>query len=240
MSDGKTTSPLRGAFFVASGIFLSRIAGLVRSRVTAHFLGTSDAADALSAAFRIPNLLQNLFGEGALSASFIPAYAALHQRDPKRADQLAGAVGAALALGVSVLVVLGILTAPWLVELVAPGFEGAKRELVVRLVRILFPGIGLLVLSAWCLGVLNTHRRFFLSYAAPVLWNSAIIAALLWGGRLGDPTQVAVWAAYGAVAGSFLQFLVQVPVVFRVAPELTHRHAGVGAEVRDVFRHAVP
>ena len=208
--------------------------------MTAHFLGTSDAADALLAAFRIPNLLQNLFGEGALSASFIPAYASLHERDPKRADQLAGAVGAALALGVSILVAFGVATSPWLVDLVAPGFTGAKRELVVRLVRILFPGIGLLVLSAWCLGVLNTHRRFFLSYAAPVLWNGVIITALIWGGLTGDAERVAVWAAYGAVAGSLLQFLVQVPTVLRVAPELTHRHAGVGTEVREVFRHAVP
>ncbi|HVX88500.1 MAG TPA: murein biosynthesis integral membrane protein MurJ, partial [Gemmatimonadales bacterium] len=212
----------------------------MRSRATAHFLGSSDAADALAAAFRIPNLLQNLFGEGALSASFIPAYAALHQKDPKRADQLAGAVGAALALGVSVCVVIGVLGTPWLVDLVAPGFDGAKRDLVVRLVRILFPGIGLLVLSAWCLGVLNTHRRFFLSYVAPVLWNGAIIAALIYSGVRVDAEGVAVWAAWGSVAGSALQFLVQVPTVLRVAPELTHRHSGVGQEVREVFRNAVP
>jgi putative peptidoglycan lipid II flippase len=193
----------------------------------------------VAAAFRIPNLLQNLFGEGALSASFIPTYAGLHARDPKRADQLAGAVGAALGLGVSLLVVIGVLGSPWLVDLVAPGFEGEKRDLVVRLVRILFPGIGLLVLSAWCLGILNTHRRFFLSYAAPVLWNGAIIAALVWhGGGTGD--SVAIWAAWGAVVGSFLQFAVQVPTVLRVAPELTHRHAGIGDEVREVFRRAVP
>lgn len=145
-----------------------------------------------------------------------------------------------MALAVSVLVLVGVLTSPWLVDLVAPGFEGEKRELVVRLVRILFPGIGLLVLSAWCLGVLNTHRRFFLSYAAPVLWNGAIIAALIWGGKSGVAETVAIWAAWGAVAGSGLQFLVQIPTVLRVAPELTHRHGGVGEEVRDVFRHAVP
>jgi putative peptidoglycan lipid II flippase len=213
---------------------------LVRSRATAHFLGSSDAADALAAAFRIPNLLQNLFGEGALSASFIPAYAALHAKDPKRADQLAGAVGAALALGMSVLVLLGVLGAPWLVDLVAPGFDGSKRELVVRLVRILFPGIGLLVLSAWCLGILNTHRRFFLSYAAPVAWNGAIIAALVYGGLRGGPDAIAIWAAWGAAAGSLLQLLVQVPAVLALAPDLRHGGAEVQAEVRTVFRNAVP
>jgi putative peptidoglycan lipid II flippase len=145
-----------------------------------------------------------------------------------------------LALAVSVLVVIGVTATPLLVDLVAPGFEGAKRELVVRLVRILFPGIGLLVLSAWCLGVLNTHRRFFLSYAAPVLWNGAIIAALIWSGVRVGGDEIAIWAAWGAVAGSFLQFIVQIPTVLAVAPELTHRHSGVGAEVKDVFRQAVP
>lgn len=154
---------------------------------------------------------------------------------------MAGAVGAVLALGVSALVVVGVLGSPWLVDLVAPGFDDAKRDLVVRLVRILFPGIGLLVLSAWCLGVLNTHRRFFLSYAAPVLWNGAIIAALIYGGvQGGGGDVVAVWAVWGSVAGSLLQFLVQVPTVLKVAPELTHRHSGVGREVREVFRNAVP
>jgi len=129
---------------------------------------------------------------------------------------------------------------PWLVDLVAPGFADAKRELVVRLVRILFPGIGLLVLSAWCLGVLNSHRRFFLSYAAPVVWNGAIIGALIWAGQGRGSDEIAVWAAWGAVVGSFLQFIIQVPTVLRVAPELTHHHGGVGPEVREVFRRAVP
>ena len=77
------------------------------------------------------------------------------------------------------LVLVGVLLAPWLIALIAPGFEGEKREATTALVRILFPGAGLLVLSAWCLGVLNSHRRFFLSYVAPVVWNLAIIGALL-------------------------------------------------------------
>ena len=129
----------------------------------AHYLATSDAADAFAAAFRIPNFLQNLFGEGALSASFIPVYAGLLAReDREEADRMAGAVGALLALVVSVLVLAGVLLAPILVDLLTPGFDGAKRDLTVRLVRILYPGAGLLVLSAWCLGILNSHGRFFL------------------------------------------------------------------------------
>src|SRR4029077_15704656 len=156
----------RGAIFVAAGILLSRLAGLVRLQVFAHYFGLeSDAADAFNAAFRIPNFLQNLFGEGALSASFIPVYAALVGRgERKEADRVAGAVGALLALVVAILVLAGVFATPLLIAAIAPGVTGDKREATVQLVRILFPGAGLLVLSAWCLGVLNSHHRFLLSY----------------------------------------------------------------------------
>ncbi|HJR50946.1 MAG TPA: murein biosynthesis integral membrane protein MurJ [Gemmatimonadales bacterium] len=202
---------------VAAGILLSRIIGLVRNRVFAHYFGTSAAADAFNAAFRIPNFLQNLFGEGVLSASLIPVYAGLRAGGRTReAAAVAVAVASLLGLVVSLLVLAGVLLAPWLIDLIAPGFEGEKRELTVRLVRILFPGAGLLALSAWCLGVLNSHRLFFLSYVAPVLWNAAIIVALvLFGNRRTQP-DLAVVAAWGSVAGSLLQLLFQLPTVFRV------------------------
>jgi putative peptidoglycan lipid II flippase len=209
--------------------------------VLAHYLATSDAADAFAAAFRIPNFLQNLFGEGALSASFIPVYAGLLAReDRKEADRVAGAVGAFLALGVSLLVLAGMLLAPILVDLLTPGFEGAKRDLTVRLVRILYPGAGLLVLSAWCLGILNSHGRFFLSYAAPVIWNLAIIAALIIGGRSGDMFRIAEIAAWGSVVGSALQFGIQLPVVLVVARELRPSFAAASAHARAVGRNFGP
>ena len=199
---------------VALGILASRVVGLVRMRVLGHYLGVGDAADAFAAAFRIPNLLQNLFGEGALSASFIPVYARLlGAGNEVEARKVARAVGALLALVVGILVLLGVLATPLLIDLIAPGFVGAKRELTIRLVRIFFPGAGLFVLSAWCLGVLNSHGRFFLSYAAPVVWNLAIIAALLfWGGRVGE-VELVVVAAWGSVVGAALQVLVQLPTV---------------------------
>src|SRR4051812_35061595 len=164
---------------VAAGILLSRILGLVRNRVFAHFFGTSDAADAFNAAFKIPNFLQNLFGEGVLSASFIPVYARLLGREEgDEARRVASAVFSPLALITSALVLVGVLTTPLLIDVIAPGFDGEKRQATITLVRILFPGAGLLVMSAWCLGVLNSHRQFFLSYAAPVLWNVTIILTL--------------------------------------------------------------
>jgi putative peptidoglycan lipid II flippase len=232
----------RGAIFVAAGIALSRLAGLVRLQVFAHYFGLeSDAADAFNAAFRIPNFLQNLFGEGALSASFIPVYAALVARGERRhADQVAGAVGALLALVVAALVLVGVLATPLLIAAIAPGFTGAKRELTIQLVRILFPGAGLLVLSAWCLGVLNSHHRFLLSYAAPVMWNAAMIATLVAFGASSSLPRLAVLLAWGSVIGSFIQFAVQVPVVLRVAPDLRVALDLASEEVRIVTRNFVP
>lgn len=229
-----------GARLVAAGILLSRLFGLVRQRVTAHFLGTGLAADALAAAFRIPNLLQNLFGEGSLSASFIPVYSRLLAEGKRdEAGRVAGAVLALLALLVSLVVLLGVLGAQWLVDLVAPGFDGAARELTISLVRIIFPGLGLLVLSAWCLGILNAHRQFFLSYASPVLWNVAIIAALIVGGRStqwSDPSELAVLVAMASVLGAFLQFVIQLPSVLAVERSMRFRAGEAAGEVRGILR----
>lgn len=210
----ETVSQRGAASLVAAGMLLSRIAGLIRDRAFAHYLGNSDAADAFRAAFRIPNFLQNLFGEGVLSASFIPVYARLRAEGRNdEASRVAEAIGAILALVTSVLVAVGILAAPILIDAIAPGFHGDKRELTIHLVRILFPGSGLLVFSAWCLGILNSHRKFFLSYAAPVVWNAAIVATFLWKGPHADSFHLTTVVAWGAVVGSALQFGVQLPVV---------------------------
>lgn len=231
----------RPAVLVAAGIFLSRILGFVRQRAFAHYLGNSSVADAFTAAFRIPNLLQNLFGEGALSASFIPVYAGLLAKSERNeADRVAGAVGALLTLLVAVVVALGVVAAPILVTVIAPGFAGETRALTIQVVRILFPGAGLLVLSAWCLGVLNSHRRFFLSYAAPVAWNAAMIAALLaWGPRR-PMAELAVILAWASVVGSALQVAVQWPTVRAVAPALRFRLGGPPVHLRTVLGNFVP
>ena len=231
-----------GAALVAAGILLSRITGLVRQRVFSHYFGLrNDAADAFTAAFRIPNFLQNLFGEGALSASFIPVYAALVARgDRREADRVAGALASALALLVSLIVLAGVLATPLFIALVAPGFQGPKRELTIAIVRILFPGAGLLTMSAWCLGVLNSHRRFLLSYASGVVWNVAMIATLLTFGAGQELPRLAVMLAWGSVAGSALQFAVQLPAVFRVAPDLRFALDTTSKHVRTIGRNFGP
>jgi putative peptidoglycan lipid II flippase len=153
---------------------------------------------------------------------------------------VAGAVGGLLALGTSIVVLVGILVTPVLVTVFTPGFEGEKRDATIRLVRILFPGSGLLVLSAWCLGVLNSHGRFFLSYSAPVLWNLAIIGTLLTFGDSASGYRLTEIAAWASVAGSALQFGVQLFPVMRliggVAPSLRR---GVEA-ARTVVRNSIP
>jgi putative peptidoglycan lipid II flippase len=230
-----------GAVLVGSGILLSRLAGLVRQKVFAHYFSTSIAADAFNAAFRIPNMLQNLFGEGVLSASFIPVYAGLlARRQNEDANRVAGAVISALALVASVLVLLGVLAAPLLVDVIAPGFTGERRDLTVQLTRILFPGAALLVFGAWCLGILNSHRRFFMSYASPVAWNLVMIAALLAFGPGRTQGNLVVILAWASVIGSALQFLVQLPLVLRLTAGVRPNAAFRSPESRAVFRNFVP
>ncbi len=208
----------RSAALVGAGILLSRIAGLARERALSGYLGVGPAVDAFRAASRIPNVLQNLLGEGVLSASFIPVYAsALHRGDDEEAGRIAGAVAGLLAALAGTLVLVGVVFARPLTRLLAPGFTGETFELTVTLTRILTPGIGVLVLSAWCLGVLNSHRRFFLSYVAPVLWNVAQIVVLVTLGIRGAADRsLAIGLAWGAFAGGVLQLAVQLPAVLSI------------------------
>src|SRR5262249_19110552 len=126
------------------------------------------------------------------------------------------------------------------IDAVAPGFHGEKRALTIDLVRILFPGAGLLTMSAWCLGVLNSHRRFLLSYASAVVWNVAMIATLLIYGSGAALPRLAVILAWGSVVGSALQFAVQLPVVFRVAPDLRFALDTASAHVRTIGFNFAP
>lgn len=230
-----------GAVLVAGGIFLSRIMGLVRTRAFTHFLGTSDAADAFSAAIRIPNFLQNLFGEGVLSASFIPVYARLlAEGDEEEAGRVAGAVFSLLALIATVLVVVGVIATPHLIALLTPGFTGDKQLLTIKLVQVMFPGVGVLVISAWCLGILNSHRRFFLSYASPVAWNLMMIAALLFFGPRVVQANLVMLVALASVAGAILQLSVQLPTLFRLERKMRASLDIRAANVRSVITNFVP
>jgi len=228
----------RHAARVAAGILVTRVLGYVRERVFAHYFGNGAAADAFRAALRIPNALRNLLGEGTLSASFIPVYARLNEDNKEAARALAGAILGLLLLASGLLAVIGIAFAPAITAIVAQGFDGPRRELTTVLVRILFPMTGLMVVSAWCLGILNTHRRFFLPYAAPALWNVAGIAAMVgaaaWmkgSGLYG----LSLALAWGTVAGSVLQVAIQLPACWRLLGGIPLRVSFAPEGVRQVI-----
>jgi len=212
------------------------VAGFLRDRAIAHYFGIGPHADVLRTALRGPNILQNLLGEGTISAAFIPIYSRMIEEGRERdAGRFAGAVfGLLLALAAG-LSLLGILFATPIVTALTPGFLGDAARvaageiaidrfaLTVTAVRIIFPMTGVLVLSAWALGVLNSHRRFFLPYFAPVLWNTAIIAGVILAARetfgAGDGSlrdRILIAACLGALAGGILQFGVQLPLVASV------------------------
>ena len=231
----------RSSTLIGAGIFLSRLLGLLRQSLIARLLGAGWVADAFNGAFKMTNFLQNLFGEGALSASFIPVYAsAVARGDEKEADRIAGAVAAILALVVSVIVVVGIVQAPVVVDLFVGGFTGETRALAIRLTRILFPGAGIFVMSAWCLGILNSHRRFFLSYVAPVFWNVTMIVALVAFGSRQHEVELAVTLGWASVLGAALQMGVQLPAVFRLVRSFRPRLDFGYPPVREITRNFFP
>lgn len=231
----------RASSMVAGGIFLSRISGLVRERVFAQFFGTSLFADVFRAGLRMPNMLQNLLGEGTLSASFIPVYAELlEQGREEEAGKVAGAIFALLLAVAGALALFGVLLAEPLVSFFLPGFTGERRALTVVVSRILFPMTGVLVLSAWSLGILNSHRRFFIPYFAPVLWNGAMITTLLVLGERFEPSRLVIALAWGALIGGALQFLIQLPWVLSLERGLRLSWGRGLAPVKDAVKNAGP
>ncbi len=247
---GGTPRASGGAVRVGAGILASRILGLVRDAVIAGLQGVGALPDVVTAAFRAPNALQNLLGDQALSASFIPVYSRMVEQGRRReAGALAGAVFGLLFVAMAVVSLLGVILAPWWVRLLLPGFAGDaaavaagtavtdRLELTISAVRISFPMAAAITLSAWCLGVLNSHRRFLLPYIAPCFWNAAIIGwvwyvATRTTGAQGDRIEaLALAACWGGLGGGLLQFAVQLPSVWRVTgglrPSLSLRAPGV-------------
>ena len=231
----------RSALSVGGGIFLSRVSGFARDVAIGAFFGTGVATSAYNAALKIPNLLRHLLGEGTLSASFVPVYSSLLEDDPVEARRLARDVLGVVIAVAGVLSALGVLTAPLLTRLVVPGpgWGAEAVALTTSLVRILFPMAGVMVLAAWALGVLNSHRSFFLPFAAPVLWNLAQIGGLFLGEWAGW-TPLVVVLAWSTLAGSVLQLAVQLPAVARRVRRLRPSWRWGGSSLRTVVGNAVP
>ena len=253
-----------GAKFVAFGILSSKVFGLVREMAISRFLGIGPFTDVLRQAFKAPNLLQNLLGEQTLSAAFIPIYSRmLEEGREEDAGRFAGAIFGLLVLVAGTLVLLGVLLAPWIVAVLSPGFLGDAADvaagkatvdrypLLVQMVRLIFPMTGFMVLAAWTMGILNSHRRFFLPYMAPAFWNMAILSGLFWvafrQGRLLSPAgadndemrALLFGICAGAMVGGLLQFLAQLPLVLRVTrglrPSWSTRIDGVPEALSALF-----
>ncbi|MDT8340278.1 MAG: murein biosynthesis integral membrane protein MurJ [Longimicrobiales bacterium] len=235
----------RNAWWVGLGILLSRLAGIARDAAVAYFLGSGRRAEIFFAGLRAPNLIQNLLGEGTLSASFIPVYARfVEEGREEEAGRFAGAALGLLAAVAFGAALVGMLLAPLLARLLFPLWEPDAHALLTRVLRILFPMTATLVLSAWALGILNTHRRFFVSYVAPVLWNVSLVAALFVaaGAASASPgaraDTLVLGLAWGGLVGGVLQFLVQLPfmgrALVRVRPSLGRGVAGVREAVSNL------
>ena len=232
----------RAASLVGAGILVSRLVGFVRNFVFARYFGDAAAADAYNAALKIPNIVRNLLGEGTISASFIPVYSAMLGRSDQAASRrLAGAVLGILLAATALLTIVGMLAAPALTGLLVGEWDAAKQELTTRLVRVMFPMTGLMVMSGWCLGIQNSHRRFFISYASAALWSVSQIALLLaWGPRADDLARLAWWLAWATLAGAVLQIAAQLPEVIRLAGPVRPSLDRTAPGVRETLRNFIP
>ncbi|MFI5370388.1 MAG: murein biosynthesis integral membrane protein MurJ [Candidatus Eisenbacteria bacterium] len=226
----------RNAGVVGAATLLSRVMGLVREQVMAILFGAGFATDAFNVAFRIPNLLRDLFAEGAMSSAFVPTFTAVRAREGRDAGW---EFGRQLMLWLTVvllgLCVIGWITAPWLVRAFAPGFNAipGKIALTVRLTRVMLPFLPTVAVAAVAMGMLNANDRFSVPALAPALLNVGMVAGGLaliplfraWG----EPPILAM--AWGVLIGGIAQFLVQVPALyglgFRFHLEWPRRHPGV-------------
>ena len=240
--ESSTVSGNSGAKKIGFGILLSRLSGLLRESLLRSVLGLGPAADAFTAALRIPNLLQNLLGEGSLSSSFIPVYSKLlSEGKEKEAGKAAGAVASLLIAFTGGLTLIGIIMARPIAKILTPGFTSEKLDLTVDLIKITTAGVAFLVLAAWCLGVLNSHRKFFLSYVAPVLWNAAQIVILLIAiSKDWDPIKAAKAAAWGLFIGGIIQLLFQLFGVGKLQTKIQFSLSWRNEHVREIIKRFNP
>ncbi|MFQ5936172.1 MAG: murein biosynthesis integral membrane protein MurJ [Acidiferrobacterales bacterium] len=223
---------------------ISRITGLIRDIVFANVIGAGAgiAADAFYVAFRVPNFFRRIFAEGAFSQAFVPVYAEYRSRAGERERRAFLDCVTGMLAGIVVLVtIVGVIAAPLLVTILAPGFVGIpqKYELTVQILRITFPYLAFISLVALAASVLNTHDRFALPAFTPVLLNLGLIAAALWlAPQLGN---AGIALAWGVLIAGVVQLLFQLPALYRIRvlprPRIA-RHEGV-TRIRKLMLPAV-
>lgn len=208
------------AAVMGAATFISRIAGLIREQTFAYLFGASAMTDAFNVAFRIPNLLRDLFAEGAMSAAFVPTFNGVLEKEGKeRAFQVTNLTLCALFLILGALTLVGIYFSPEIVTLIAPTFaqDKAKFDVTVTMTRIMFPFLPVISFAAISMGILNSMGAFFIPAIAPVFLNLAMILA---GWTLCPLAQKMnmpgiTGMAIGAMLGGTLQFLAQMPALYK-------------------------
>jgi len=185
---------------------LSRLLGYVRDILIAVFLGVGPLADAFFVAFRIPNTFRRLFSEGTFNAAFVPSYASLLSKK-KQSENFANNIFNLLILGLFFLVIIIEILMPLFVFLIAPGFEGdlQKMELVITLTRITFPFLLFISLASFFSAILNSHNRFAIASAAPIILNILLIGVLMFGKILND--QLVYYLSYAVTISGIIQFI---------------------------------
>ena len=186
---------------------ISRLLGYLRDVLIAIFLGTSFLADAFFVAFRIPNTFRRLFAEGTFNAAFIPSYTSEMIKSKSKSNKFANEIFNLLFLGLLVLVLFAEIFMPFVVGLIAPGFveNTEKIELAINLTRITFPFLMLVSLSSFFAAILNSHNKFAVASAAPIILNLVLIGILLFGRYLDDG--IVYYLSYGVSIAGLLQFI---------------------------------
>ncbi len=202
------------------GTLISRITGLVRESVFAYLFGAGFATDAYQVAFRIPNLLRDLFAESALSAAFVPTFIDnLTHKDRKEVWKFASNVLNTMLIFIGLLTILGIIFAPYVVKLIAYGFANTpgKQALTTALTRVMFPLLLFVALAAWVMGILNSFQNFFVPAIAPAFFNIFSIAVPLVAYQyfVRHGQEPIMGMAYGVSIGALFQLLVQIPLLLK-------------------------
>ena len=239
----RTDNLTRNVGKISSGTFLSRISGLFRDIVLTYFLGTTWVADSFGVAFVIPNMLRGLFGEGALAAAFIPIYTEIKERKSKaEAIQFAVNLLSILVIILTILVGIGIVLAPLIVKIIAPGFELQAKELTAKLTQILFPYLFLIGLTSVIIAILNAHSIFFLPSLSPIMLNFGIIIpvivyALVTESSIADKAYI---FSLGVLLGGICQLIANYSLIRKIGYKTKFYINLKQKELKTVWKRMIP
>ncbi len=233
---------IRSGVMISAMTMISRVLGLVRDAVIAHYFVIGGALDAFFVAFRIPNLLRRLFAEGAFSLAFVPVLTEYREKKSKEAlKDLIDHVAGTLAIILLVISVIGMIAAPWIIKLFtvfATEASDTRADLAITLLRITFPYILFISLTAFLSGILNTYKQFAIPAFTPVLLNLVMIAAALWWApSFDEPVKALAW---GVFIGGIVQLLFQLPALVKLGlvPRFRYKKAHKG--VKKITRLMIP